>query len=182
MREIEQQEILDVLSELEGQILIVEGKKDSRALQELGMGNIVQVNSRTMSKVTDDAVFLMEKHKNTQVIILTDFDRTGRRMAAKIRLLLQSRKIHANSRIRRDVMNLGIRYIEEMASMPGMPGTFLEGRISRKSSVSRIAKSRERDDYGETSANFHEVRGKSIHKGKGNNRKTRHYRGDIRSD
>ena len=172
-RKIEQEQFLEVLEELRGQILIVEGRKDESALRDLLSAcpaYIVKINSRPIAKVAEDAAFLAEKHKNREVIVLTDFDRTGRRLASQIRLLLQSRKIHANSRIRRDVMNLGISSIEEMASMPGLPGTFLEGRISRKHLVSRKSKFRECDDYGETSANFDKVRGKGLHKGKRDNR------------
>lgn len=183
-RKIEQEEILNVLEELRGQILIVEGKKDEKALKSLGMGLILRMNSRPIAKVADNAVSMAEKHKNREIIVLTDFDRTGRKMAAKIRLILQSRKIHANSRIRRDVMNLGISRIEEMASLREAlnPAEGTEERSVRTSFVSRKSKFRERDDYGEISANFDKVRGKSLHKGKRDNREARRDRRDIRAD
>jgi len=180
-RKITQERFLEVLEELSGQILIVEGKKDEKALRALGLGNIVKINSRPIAKVAQDAVFLAEKHKNRQVIVLTDFDRTGSRLASRLRLLLQSRKIHANSRIRRDVMNLGIHRIEEMASVLGAGGVS-EERIVRKSADSMKSKSMERDDYGEISANFNKVCGKSLHKGKRDNRKARRDRGDFWAD
>jgi 5S rRNA maturation endonuclease (ribonuclease M5) len=183
-RKIEQEDILDVLEELRGNILIVEGKKDEKALRSLGMDSgcsrlkprestfILKINSQPIAKVATDVVSMAEKHKNREIIVLTDFDRTGRKMAAKIRLILQSRKIHANSRIRRDVMNLGIQRVEEMASLREAlnPAKGTEERSVRTSSVSRKSKSRERDDYGEISANFDKVRGKSLHKGKRDNR------------
>jgi 5S rRNA maturation endonuclease (ribonuclease M5) len=180
-RKIEQEQVLEVLEELRGNILIVEGNKDEKALRSLGMGFILKINSRPVAEVAEDAAFMAEKHKNRGIIILTDFDRTGRKLAAKIRLILQSRKIHANSRIRRDVMNLGIHRIEEMASVLGA-GSIAEERSVRKSAVSRKSKIRERDDYGETSANFYEIRGKGLHKGKRDNREARRDRGDIRAD
>jgi 5S rRNA maturation endonuclease (ribonuclease M5) len=173
-RKITQEQFLEVLEELRGQILIVEGKKDERALRSLGMRHILRINSRPIAKVADDAAFLAEKHKNRGIIVLTDFDRTGRRLASQIRLLLQSRKIHANYRIRRDVMNLGIKCIEELASLKGALALEEHGgpevRTGRRPFVSRIAKSRERDDYGEIGANFDKVRGKGLHKGKRDNR------------
>jgi len=145
-KKLSSEEIQKVLDSLKGNILIVEGRKDESALRSLGIRHIVKINSRPIAKVATDVDSMAEKHKNREVIVLTDFDRTGRRLASQIRLLLQSRKIHANSRIRRDVMNLGISRIEEMASMPGLPGTFLEGRISREHSVSRKSNFGGRDD------------------------------------
>ena len=173
-RKPELESVLRVLQELEGNILIVEGKRDVRALEALVTAWIVPINSRPIEKVALHVVSLMEKHKNTQVIVLTDFDRTGRKLAAKMRLVLQSLKIHANSRIRRDVMNLGITYVEELARVaaPALEehGCIPKG-ISRTSvPVSRNAKLKERDDYGEIGANFYEVCGKGLHKGKRDNR------------
>lgn len=178
-KKLEPEDIREVLQELEGNILIVEGKKDESALRGLGFRKILKINSRPIAKVADDAAFLAEKHKSRQVIILTDFDRTGSRLASRLKSFLQSRKIHANSRIRRDVMNLGIKNIEELASLPG---TFSEGRISRRSSVGGISKLMERDAYVKTCTYFNEVCGKSLHKGKRYNRKARRDRGDIRAD
>jgi len=180
-RKLGSEEIEKVLEELRGNILIVEGKKDESALRGLGIRHILRINSRPVAKVATDAAFLAEKHKNREVIVLSDFDRTGSRLASRLRLLLQSRKIHANSRIRRDVMNLGIKHIEEMASLPGMLDS-AEGRMSRRSAVGGISKHMERDDYGEIGADIDEVRGKGLHKGKRNNRKARRDRGDIRAD
>jgi 5S rRNA maturation endonuclease (ribonuclease M5) len=180
-KKLEPEEIENVLQELEGQILIVEGKKDEEALTKLLSGypwpqpraSIVRINSRPVAEVAQDAAFLAEKHKNRQVIVLTDFDRTGSRLASRLRLLLQSRKIHANFRIRRDVMNLGIKCIEELASFKaaaleehGGPAA----RAGRKPFVSRKSKFRECDDYGEIGANVDEIRGKGLHKGKRDNR------------
>jgi 5S rRNA maturation endonuclease (ribonuclease M5) len=180
-KKLEPEDIRKVLQELEGNILIVEGRKDESALKGLGLRNIVKISSRPLLETAQDAVFLAEKHKNRQVIILTDFDRTGSRLASRLRLLLQSRKIHANSRIRRGVMNLGIKCIEEMASLPGMPDS-AEGRISRSAAVSGISKLTERDAYVKTCTYFNKVRDKGLHKGKRYNRKTRRDRGDIRAD
>jgi 5S rRNA maturation endonuclease (ribonuclease M5) len=190
-RKISGEEVSEVLKGLEGNILIVEGRKDERALRSLLPGHtrleprgnaiILKINSRPLLEVAQDAGSLMQKHKNREVIIMTDFDRAGRKLAAKIRPFLQVMKIHANSRVRRDVMNLGISHIEEMASIPGMPGACAEGGMSRKPSVSGIAKSRG-DDYGEIGANFYEIRGKGLHKGKRDNREARRDRGHIRAD
>ncbi|MCX6814862.1 MAG: hypothetical protein NTY20_04415 [Candidatus Aenigmarchaeota archaeon] len=171
-RKIELEGLLEVLEELTGNILIVEGKKDEKALRGLGMRHILKINSRHIGKVAEEAVSLGEKHKNREIIVLTDFDRTGRKLASQIRLLLQSRNIHANYRIRRDVMNLGIKCTEELASL----SRGLEEGIGRGDSLSG---KKECDDYGEISANFNKVCGKGIHKGKRNNRKTRCDRGYI---
>jgi len=188
-KKLTEEEVSEVLEELKGNILIVEGKKDEKALKSLGMRHIVRINSRTIANVAQDAVSLAEKHKKREVIVLTDFDRKGRKLASKLRLFLQRYRIHANSRIRRDVMNLGIRCIEEMASISGAAPLSDEqnGRLKVRSAFcpelgSGIAKSKECDDYGEISANFNKIRDKGTHKGKRCDRKAGRDRSDIRAD
>jgi len=186
MKKVEQEQFLEVIEELRGNILIVEGKKDEKALRSLGMRHILEINSRPIWKVAQDAVSMAEKHKNRHIIVLTDFDRTGRKLASQIRLLLQSRNIHADYRIRRDVMNLGIKCMEEMASLSrSLEQEQKEGRWqSRLQSNGRgrsIVK-KECDDYGETSADVNKIRGKGLHKGKRDNRKARCHRGDFWAD
>jgi len=171
-KRVSEEEVLRVIEDLKGSILIVEGRKDELALKGLGLENILKINSRPLLEAAQDAVSLAEKHKNRQIIILTDFDRKGRMLAAKIRPLLQRHKIHANSRVRRDVMDLGINRIEELASL----------RVPAFGESVSIKSRKERDDYGEISANFNKVRDKGLHKGKRCYRKAGCDRGYIRAD
>ncbi|MEM5812206.1 MAG: toprim domain-containing protein [Candidatus Aenigmatarchaeota archaeon] len=176
-KKIDIEEIESVLEKLKGNILIVEGKKDYDALRGLGLTHIVKVNSRHVIKVVEEAVSLRKKHKNRQVIVLTDFDREGRKLASRITLLLQSRKIHANSRIRRDVMRLGISRIEEMSCLRA---EILKARDGTVSIIDENPK--ECDDYGEACADFNKICHKGKDKGKGCDRKARRDRGDIRAN
>ena len=55
-------------------IIIVEGKKDKKALISLGVKNIITLNKPLYKIVEETAEF------NKNVIILTDFDKEGRKL------------------------------------------------------------------------------------------------------
>lgn len=60
-------------------IVIVEGKEDKKALQKLGIMNIVQLNKKPLYKVVEE---LIEEGK--EVIILTDLDKKGKQLYGKL--------------------------------------------------------------------------------------------------
>ncbi len=60
-------------------IVTVEGKEDKKALERLGIINIVQLNKKPLYKVVEG---LIEKGK--EVIILTDLDKEGKKLYGKL--------------------------------------------------------------------------------------------------
>ena len=55
-------------------VIIVEGKKDKKALNSLGVKNIVTINGPLYKLIEDVA------EMTNEVVILTDFDREGRKL------------------------------------------------------------------------------------------------------
>ena len=60
-------------------IIVVEGKEDIRALRNLGITNTLQLNRQPLYKIVERLVSL-----ETEVIILTDLDKAGKKLYAKL--------------------------------------------------------------------------------------------------
>jgi 5S rRNA maturation endonuclease (ribonuclease M5) len=146
-----EEEFQSLIEELRGNTLIVEGKKDVQTLGMVGLKKIVALNGRPLINVVEE----LRKKKVKKVVILTDFDHAGRRLAAGIRYLLQQNKIKTNPRLRQEFMSFGKNKIEDYRR------EFLRGVLS--SSV----KLKEGDYHGEVGANINKVHSKGIHKGQG---------------
>ena len=89
------QEFCRLLQEIkEGNILIiVEGKKDKRALEELGLTNIITLYHKPLYKI-------MEELPAKEVIILTDFDKEGKKLYGKLRQECLRLGIKVNNKLR----------------------------------------------------------------------------------
>jgi len=148
---------INILDELKDNILIVEGKKDFKALKSLGMRCIIAINSKPLIEVVHRVLKLCDHRK--EVIILTDFDEEGKRIAARLEFLLRRYRVHPNSRLRCKVMNLGINKIEDLKNW-----------------------NKEVDIYVKISSYFNKISHKGKNKGKGCGRKTGHNRCNIRSN
>ncbi|MBM3303859.1 MAG: hypothetical protein FJY76_02090 [Candidatus Aenigmarchaeota archaeon] len=163
---------LAMLRELSEHTLIVEGRKDAAALnalqqapvmqafkclqgrsslqrhlKTLGLIDVIPINGQPLS----DFVDRLDEKKS--FVILTDFDKEGKRLCAKLLKLLQRRRIKANPRLRRMFMKeTGITQIEGLAA----------------GSAAALIEKEKGDSYGETGANFYEIYNKGKHKGEGN--------------
>ncbi len=72
--------------------VIVEGKKDERALRELDVGNIIVLNGPLFEVV--------EKLSCSEVVILTDFDAEGKKLYSKLYQECVHQGIKVNNRLR----------------------------------------------------------------------------------
>lgn len=106
------QDMFDFLEELKKYMIIVEGKKDSKILKDLGCKKILPINSRPLEEMIK---FLKN---NRKVVILTDFDRSGRKKFKKLARLLESYRIKPNNLIRRKFKKIfRVSKVEEIAFM-----------------------------------------------------------------
>lgn len=113
-------------------LLVVEGKRDARALNTLGLKNILAINGRPLIAIVDMVAGLKANHKYSDIIVLTDFDREGRHMATRLGKLLRAYKIHPNQRLRSRIMKFGFNKIEDirMDSILALGGKSACGRRS----------------------------------------------------
>jgi 5S rRNA maturation endonuclease (ribonuclease M5) len=149
MRQVDPGYLARLLAELGDFALIVEGRKDERALKGLGLTDIIPINGKPLADLAG------ELDENMQIVILTDYDEKGKRLAARLAALLQRRRIRTSPRLRRMMMNTGITRIEEIAACSG----------------AAISTKEQGDNHGEIGANFYKVYNKSEHQGQRHNRK-----------
>lgn len=172
MKRIDKEKLLNTLNKLKDCILIVEGLKDEKALKTLGLKDIVRISGKSLIKVIENVKEIKETKRTKgidDVIILTDFDSKGRKLAARLTRLLQSYRIHPNQRLRSEVMKLGWNKIEDMNGLrfdnPEESGFHIGG-----------------DDHVKVSTNINKVHDKSAYKSERRSRKTRYNRSSLRSD
>jgi 5S rRNA maturation endonuclease (ribonuclease M5) len=151
MKKWDTEELLDILEELSERLVIVEGKKDEKALKSLGLKDIIAINGRPLYKIADIAL-----STDKEIVILTDFDKKGRQIENKLKELLHRQNKKINSKLRWKVMALGKNKIEDF------------GRIDSGSHTSL----REVDAYVKTCAYFDKIPDKGGNRCTRSNRKT----------
>lgn len=110
------EKLKEILIDLEDKLLIVEGKKDKKALKSLGLKNIIAIEGRPLYEVVENI------KTRKEIVILTDFDKKGRYIEKKLRYLLQKYRKRINSRLRGKIMSLGKNQIEDLANLNSQIG------------------------------------------------------------
>lgn len=91
-------------------LLIVEGKNDRKALERIGLENIVEISGKRLENVVD-------KIKHTVVTILTDYDKEGLKHYKRLKSLLTANGIYVDDSIRRNFRKVFlVNKIEELNS------------------------------------------------------------------
>ncbi|MFX1486257.1 MAG: toprim domain-containing protein [Promethearchaeota archaeon] len=108
--------------------IVVEGKKDEQALRKLGInGTIIRLSGRRLFEVADTMVSFKK------VVILTDFDNRGERIAHQLSRHLEERGIHP-------IMNCRIRILN-----------VTEGRIRQIEGLNRFVRNLRRKSHSSNS-------------------------------
>ncbi len=164
------------IRELDDCVLIVEGVRDEQALKTLGLKNITRISGVPFIKAVEN---IKKLRKGTQeVVILTDFDYEGRKLAKRLAAFLKAYKIHPNSRKRSRIMELGKTHIENLRNINSV-----EAGV-RKAVGSRLKRpfSKEDDFNVKISTNINKISYKGRDKSRRCRGETRRHRRDIRSD
>ncbi len=109
---VDEEKLEKILRDLEDKVVVVEGKRDEKALKSLGVKNIIAINGRPLYRVAEIA-----SESEKEIVILTDFDKEGRAIEKRLKNLLQARGKHPNSKLRWKVMNLGKNKIEDFGNL-----------------------------------------------------------------
>ncbi len=111
----EREMFMETMNDVRDSLVIVEGKKDVNLLRSVGVKNTIPLNGRPVHEVADQVADVHTDHES--VIILTDFDREGRRLASQLRTHLQRHRVQPNTRLRRELMAFGRTTIEGFSSL-----------------------------------------------------------------
>jgi len=109
------EDLIETLQEVSdgGAAIIVEGIRDQRSLRDLGIsGTIIMAAQKPALDVVESAAEQFE-----EIVVLTDWDRTGEEMACKMERYLSGTKAHANLEIRKRLKQLVRRDIKDVESL-----------------------------------------------------------------
>ena len=76
-------------------LVIVEGKKDKKALQSLGIKNIIELNKKPIFEIIEYV-----SSNNKDCIILTDLDKKGKQLYGKLNSCLQRFGVRVDNKFR----------------------------------------------------------------------------------
>lgn len=118
------EKIDELLSELaveseRGMLIVVEGKKDLRALRFLGVKGPV-MTAKTGGKSFDQALCEVEKTGAKQAILLFDFDRRGKEATKYFKRNLEQLKISPNLSFWRTLSGLSRKEIQCIEGLPSL--------------------------------------------------------------
>lgn len=111
--------LLDALEKLRNRErdvpVIVEGRKDRKALKKMGVGGDIILIKRSKS-----IFHIIEEFqgKYEKVILLTDWDRTGGRLAHRIQKACDANGIICDADIRREIIKYVKKEVKDVESLP----------------------------------------------------------------
>lgn len=93
-------------------LILVEGKRDRKALEAAGLNKIIEISGKTLEKVVD-----ILKEKQSGVIILTDYDKEGIKQFKRLKSLSLSNEIKVYDDMRKKFKRIfRVNKIEELSS------------------------------------------------------------------
>ena len=109
------------IEKAEGSLIVVEGKKDKAALQQLGFTNIFVINEtgKSLSETIEEIEGMASQNK---VCILTDFDKKGKSLYITLKSKFSERGVRLDNSLRSMLLKMRISHIEGLSS-------FLKNRI-----------------------------------------------------
>ncbi len=105
-----------------GAPVVVEGKKDAQAIQQLGVSGPV-LTVKTGGKSFLEATAEIEQFGAREVILLLDFDRRGKEGTKRLQQNLERAKIKVNVRFWLDLQALVGREVQCVESLPSYLAT-----------------------------------------------------------
>jgi 5S rRNA maturation endonuclease (ribonuclease M5) len=107
----EKQQLWELIDELrQKQILVlVEGLKDKRALENLGITNVLTLKKPLYAVVEEVA------SKTKEVVLLTDLDEEGKKLYHQLARDLQKHKVKINNKLREFLFTTELRQVEGLA-------------------------------------------------------------------
>ncbi len=129
MAQINQQKRLDKFNSileslnLSTEAIFVEGKRDNKALKDLGFtGNIIELNNGKSLLSTVES--LVKLYSSKSFIILTDWDRTGNILAEKLKRYGESCDLVPNEIVRDELILIGSKDITCIEELPTLINKF----------------------------------------------------------
>ncbi len=101
---VDKKEILRELAELESRLVVVEGKKDKKALEKFGLKRIMTLEGKPLYETIENI--------DEKVAILTDLDSKGKELYSKLKKGLTRRGIKTDEKLRHLLLKSDLKVIE----------------------------------------------------------------------
>jgi 5S rRNA maturation endonuclease (ribonuclease M5) len=107
-------QLLTLIEKYQDHLLIVEGKKDRKALEDMGFANIFVLNhdGKSLGEKIEEIEALAGKR---EICILTDFDKKGRKLFQILKAELGQKNVKLDSTLRMTLEDSGVRFIEDLS-------------------------------------------------------------------
>ncbi len=108
----ESEQIRELLDEIKkkGLLVLVEGQKDKRALEQLGISNVLSLKRPLYAVVEEIA------SKAKEVVLLTDLDEEGKKLYHRLSVDLQRHGVKINNKLREFLFKTELRHVEGLVS------------------------------------------------------------------
>lgn len=106
----------NIFSRYRNFVFIVEGKKDTAALNVLGFDRVYEIHQTGISIHERIEDIIRNIGKKDVVCILTDFDKKGKQLYFLIQREMQAYGIHLDSSLRNFLLRMNISHIEGLDS------------------------------------------------------------------
>lgn len=109
------EELIHELQQLcdKGAVIIVEGQRDRRSLRALGINGPIMLG--TKKSLLEFCEEIAREYQN--VIILTDWDKKGRKLAVLMEIYLRNVGVTVNTEVREKIQNLVQKKIKDVESL-----------------------------------------------------------------
>lgn len=99
------EEIYEALKNVRGKYILVEGKKDKKALEVLGCTRVFTLEGKTLYEA-------VESVKEKEIVLLTDLDSEGKKLYSQLKKMLAQRGVVIDDRLRLILFRQKVSHIE----------------------------------------------------------------------
>ncbi len=99
------EEILEEIQRIRKKLIVVEGKKDQKALERLGCTHVLTLENKALFEV-------VESIKTKEIVLLTDLDREGKKLYSQLKQLLVQRGVVLDDKLRLILFKHKVSHIE----------------------------------------------------------------------
>ena len=99
------EEILEIIQKVQKKLIVVEGKKDEKALQKLGCKNILTLENKALYEIVESITV-------KEIVLLTDLDCEGKKLYSQLKKMFSQRGVTIDDRLRLVLFRHKVSHIE----------------------------------------------------------------------
>ncbi|MDP3727902.1 MAG: toprim domain-containing protein [bacterium] len=101
------EEILEAIHKVRNKVILVEGKKDKRALEILGCRKVLTLEDKALFEV-------VESINTKEIVLLTDLDSEGKKLYSQLKRMFSQRGVLIDNHLRLILFKHKVSHIESL--------------------------------------------------------------------